>query len=178
MSRSNFTRRDVIGGAVTFSLVTAAVSDEIAHTAPRIADDAALTDYFLDFSEAATGFSRADLESTGQGEAYFATARDILEGNRFEDFLRAYHDSGLQALLSSPKFGPIARNMIKLWYTATWERLPRKWQDDYGSISNDTKFVVSAEAYKTGLLWPAIGVNPPGAHGPGYGAWSDAPSRT
>lgn len=175
MSRSNFTRRDVVGGGVTLSLVTAAVGGGTAPAAVTTANDTTLFEDFLSFSEATTGFSRADLDSTGQAEAYFALARDILGGNRLEEFLQAHHDSGLDALLGSPKFGPIARNVIKLWYTATWERLPPEWQNDYGSISNDTTFVVSAEAYKTGLLWPAIGANPPGANGPGYGAWSDPP---
>ncbi|HYO83919.1 MAG TPA: hypothetical protein VES20_21125, partial [Bryobacteraceae bacterium] len=36
-------------------------------------------------------------------------------------------------------------------------------------------FMVSAAAYTEGLLWPAIGANPPGAKGPGYGSWALPP---
>jgi hypothetical protein len=176
MSQSNLTRRDVIGGAVTLGLTTATVCDDIVRAAPGTVDETVLMEYFLNFSEEATGFSRPDLELTGQGSAYFATARDVIGGGKFAESLQAYHDSGLGTLLSSPKLGPIARNLIKLWYTATWERLPHEWQDAYGRISNDTTFIVSADAYTTGLLWPAIGANPPGANAPGYGTWSNPPT--
>jgi hypothetical protein len=176
MSQSNLTRRDVIGGAVTLGLATGTGRDEVVYAAPGTVDEIVLTQYFLNFSEAATGFSRSDLESTGQGATYFATARDVLGGDTCGEFLQAYHDNGLDAVLSSPKLGQIARNVIKLWYTATWERFPRDWQDAYGKVSSDTTFIVSADAYTTGLLWQAIGVNPPGANAPGYGTWSDPPT--
>src|SRR5262245_61666472 len=176
MGQSNLTRRDVIGGAVTVGFATGTVRDDIVRAAPGTVDETALMEYFLNLSEVATGFSRPDLESTGQGAAYFATARNVLGSATFGEFLRAFHDSGLDALLNSPKQGPIVRTVIKLWYTATWERLPREWQDAYGRVSNDATFIVSADAYTTGLLWLAIGANPPGANAPGYGTWSNPPT--
>ena len=34
---------------------------------------------------------------------------------------------------------------------------------------------VTAASYQEGLLWPAIGANPPGAKAPGYGSWAQPP---
>jgi hypothetical protein len=179
VAKLNLTRRDIIRGvSITVGLTNAGACDDIVRTAPEVAADPVLVEYFLNFSEQATGFSLDDLESTDQATVYFATVRDALGVDRLGEFLHAYHNDGLDAVLGSPKAGPIARNVIKLWYTAMWERLPREWQSAYGRTLNDTTFIVSAAAYKTGLLWRAIGVNPPGANAPGYGTWSNPPART
>jgi hypothetical protein len=34
---------------------------------------------------------------------------------------------------------------------------------------------VNESAYTEGLLWVAIGANPPGAKAPGYGSWARPP---
>jgi hypothetical protein len=107
---------------------------------------------------------------------YFGAVRGIIGDAIFVELLRAYHDSGFDAVWISEKYGPIARNITKLWYAATWEQLPRGWRDAYGSSPGDKTFVISADAYPTGLLWVAIGVNPPGANAPGFGTWSDPPN--
>ncbi|MFM8005661.1 MAG: hypothetical protein ACKO86_12135, partial [Dolichospermum sp.] len=78
--------------------------------------------------------------------------------------------------LKSSKRGPVARNIIKLWYTATWEKLPPAWEAWYGAGKENSHFIPSPQAYPEGLVWRAIGVNPPGAKGPGYGTWSEPPS--
>lgn len=77
--------------------------------------------------------------------------------------VEAYHDlvleslgeEGLQGLTDG---GSGARRLIRLWYTGHWD----------GAM-------VSAAAYRAGLLWRAIGVSPPGARPPGYGSWSLPP---
>ena len=72
---------------------------------------------------------------------------------------------------------PIARNIIKLWYIATWEVLPEPWHDLYNTSQEDTEdFIPAAQAYPEGLVWKSVGVNPPGANAPGYGTWSEPPS--
>lgn len=151
-------------------------------------------EYFLDFSAILTGFSRFDLQGTGQASLYFETIRDMIGGDLFVEVLQAFHRLVLKAesnndesilttgirsqILESKKLGPIARNIIKLWYVATWYELPKDWQDAYGTKENDRTFIPSPEAYPEGLLWPAIGINPPGAKGLGYGTWSEPPLVT
>ncbi|MEM9922715.1 MAG: hypothetical protein AAF915_03000 [Cyanobacteria bacterium P01_D01_bin.50] len=135
-------------------------------------------EYFLDFSVAVTGFSRFDLQGTGQASLYFETIRGIIGGEMFRELLQTFQDGGVDDILISAKLGPIARNIIKLWYMATWEQLPEAWRKTFGSRQNDSTFIVSPYAYPEGLLWSAIGVNPPAAKAPGYGTWSEPPSFT
>jgi hypothetical protein len=127
-------------------------------------------EYFLDISVALTGFSRFHLQGTGQATLYFDTIRDIIGGNIFGELLETFQ------ILGSEKLGAIARNIIKLWYVATWYQLPQDWRDTFGTKANDKTFIPSPQAYPEGLLWPAIGVNPPGAKGLGYATWSEDPS--
>ena len=147
--------------------------------------------YFLDLSAVVTGFSEFHLEGTGLVSLYFDNIRDIIGGDLFGELLETFHrlesksqanndesilTNGLRSeLLGSEKLGPIARNVIKLWYLATWYQLPQSWRDVFGTKENDRTFIITSHAYPEGLLWPAIGVNPPGAKPPGYATWSEPP---
>lgn len=149
-------------------------------------------EYFLDFSVALTGFSRFHLQGTGQASLYFDTIKGIIGEDTFGELLQTFHRLDLEAqnkndqsiltdrlrafILASEKLGPIARNIIKLWYVATWYELPKDWQDVFATKEKDKTFIPSPQAYPEGLLWPTIGVNPPGAKGQGYGTWSEPPS--
>jgi len=151
-----------------------------------------LREYFLDISVTLTGFTRFHLEGTGQTSLYFDTIRDIIGGDLFGELLQTFHRLDLEAqnknnksiltqgirseILGSEKIGPIARNIIKLWYVATWYQLPQDWRETFGTKEKDKTFIPSSQAYPEGLLWPAIGVNPPGAKAPGYATWSEPPS--
>jgi len=133
-------------------------------------------EYFLDFSAEMTGFSRFELQGTGQATLYFDTIRGVIGGEMFGKLLQTFNDSGLEQILTSPKLEVIARNITKLWYIATWEQLPSVWHEQFGAQLNDDTFIASPQAYPEGLVWRAIGVNPPGAKAPGYGTWSETPS--
>lgn len=148
--------------------------------------------YFLDFSAEVTGFSRFDLEGTGQADLYFDTVLEMVGEEIFEELLTIFHDldqrakkkydpvilsEGLRSqILESSKRGPVARNIIKLWYTANWYELPDQWETWYGAGKENSHFIPSPQSYPEGLVWKVIGVNPPGAKGPGYGTWSEPPS--
>jgi hypothetical protein len=147
---------------------------------------------FLDLSVVLTGFSRFHLQGTGQASLYFSTIRDIIGEELFGEVLETFRSlkdeaqnsndesiltNGLRSdIFGSEKLGPIARNIIKLWYMATWYELPQDWRDVFGAPEKDKTFIPSPQAYPEGLLWPTIGVNPPGAKGPGYATWSEPPS--
>lgn len=135
-----------------------------------------LMEYFLDFSVEVTGFSRFHLLGTGQSSLYFDTVRGIVGGQMLGELLQTFHEQGLDAVLVSEKIGPIARNILKLWYIATWERLPPQWRERFGTLQNDSTFIASPQAYPEGLLWTTIGVNPPAAKVHGYETWSYPPS--
>ncbi|MCP2727833.1 hypothetical protein [Limnofasciculus baicalensis] len=149
-------------------------------------------EYFLDLSVVLTGFSRFHLQGTGQAALYFETVLDIIGEDIFGELLQTFHTIDIQSknknyelilnrrlrseILGSEKLGPIARNIIKLWYVANWYQLPPGWRNVFGAKENDQTFIPSPQAYPEGLLWPTIGVNPPGAKGLGYATWSEHPS--
>ena len=156
------------------------------------ANHSELMAYFLDFSVVVTGFSKFDLRGTGQAEVYYNTVEKIVGNEILAELLQTFHEladkagsdeaalaSGMRAdILGSEKLGPIARNIIKLWYVATWYQLPLSWRDSFGTSEDDVTFVVSPQAYPEGLLWPNLGVNPPAAKPLGYGTWSEPPLVT
>jgi hypothetical protein len=78
-------------------------------------------------------------------------------------------------IFGDEKLGPIACNIIKLWYVGIWYQLPPAWTDAFDARPNDVTFMVSASACPEGLLWAAIGAHPPGAKAPGFGSWAAPP---
>src|SRR4051794_23830548 len=146
-------------------------------------------DDFLALSSALTGFSVFRLKGTGQAEPYLSTATEIVGGAVVRGLLSVFRriadkagdDEGAlergirRHILSDGKLGPVARNLIKLWYVGTWYVLPVEWRESFSNGGRDRTFVVSPDAYTEGLLWPAVGANPSGAKPLGYGMWAMAP---
>jgi hypothetical protein len=142
---------------------------------------------FLDFSSEVTGFSVFDLQGTGQAQSFLDGVGGVVGEDLVDELLDAYvgidgqrggeEREGLlrKAIFSDEKLGPIARNVIKLWYVGIWYELPAEWTDAFGALENDCTATISPAAYTEALLWPAIGGNPPGAKGPGFGNWAAPP---
>ena len=143
---------------------------------------------FLSLSVALTGFDEAELLGTGLQQEYkeqvvsvigeaisqelWAIAQNLADCDDDNDReIAIRHD-----LLASPKFGPIARNIIQLWYWGTWIEMPQAWRDQYGVSDQDTTQFTSAKAYQEGLVWKVIGTHPQGAKQPGFGSWSMPPN--
>jgi hypothetical protein len=145
------------------------------------ADDS-MSGRFLAFSSAVTAFSEFDLHGTGQAACYLSTVVRVLGQETLTELLDAYDqaagDAGTlrAAIFGDEKFGPIARNIIKLWYAGIWYELPSEWTESFGARENDGTFTASSQAYPEALLWRAVGANPPGAKAPGYGSWASPPA--
>jgi hypothetical protein len=142
-------------------------------------------DSFLAFSSEVTAFSRFELEAAGQARAYLATVVEVVGEDLLDRLFKAHaslsrtpdRKAQLQRdIFGDQTLGPIARNIIKLWYVGMWFQLPRAWAEAHGSRPADVLHTVSPEAYVEGLLWPAIGAHPPGAKAPGYGSWAGPPA--
>ncbi|MGH3829597.1 MAG: hypothetical protein ACRDRS_03950 [Pseudonocardiaceae bacterium] len=144
---------------------------------------------FLAFSADATAFTRFELQGTGQAQEYLDTVVRIV-GATIVDRLLGLHASAAAVaagdgatredllrrdVFSDPRLGPVARNVVKMWFVGIWYELPREWTEAFGARPGDVTFMVSGTAYTEGLLWPAIGANPPGAKAPGYGSWAFPP---
>lgn len=144
---------------------------------------------FLALSAVITGYNRVDLLGTGLAWDYFTTMTDIigeeiclglwLETQRI--LAESEEESKIELairhhLLSSEKFGPVVRNLIKLWYLGQWDEMPSNWREVFGQSPRDINFIISAGSYKSGLIWDAIGAHPMGARQTGFGSWSHPPS--
>jgi hypothetical protein len=127
---------------------------------------------FIVLSARLTGFGRVTLLGTGMTAEYLASL-DTVVGAQLVDELLAADDA--DALLQDAKLGPVARNLIMLWYCGTWTALPEDWRAAYGTSPLDTTRVESAEAYLAGLQWVVADAHPAGARQQGFGAWSVAP---
>ena len=66
--------------------------------------------------------------------------------------------------------------MIVLWYLGQWDQLPSDWRDRHGASPLDVAARVSADAFRAGLVWRAIGAHPTGAEPPGFGSWATPPA--
>jgi hypothetical protein len=164
------------------------VHDDPTHPPAAVLDPQAgrpgRTERFVELSTCLTGFDRVTLMGTGLADTYRRTADTTLPGGVLDDLLDAFervpvgdHREAAVAstILADPKLGPVARNVILLWYCGTWTTLPAEWQAAYGASPLDTDHVVAAESYQAGLQWVVAGAHPAGARQQGYGAWSVAP---
>jgi hypothetical protein len=137
---------------------------------------------FIRLSVELTGFSEAELAATGLAKNYFEELGQVLGVSVREDLLAS--KLAPDAMMASPRYGPLARNLIRLWYLAQWKQLPCDWvaqqltnqeRKDFDEFGRNTNRVLSSQAYKQGLAWAAIGSNPPGAKQPGFGSWAEPP---
>jgi hypothetical protein len=135
---------------------------------------------FLRLSVILTGFEKHVLLGTGMLQVYYDELMLIIGAREAGSLLGALgrvsdgDDTQFQeVVLASPRYGPVARNVLTMWYLGTWTQLPREWRAAYGATSYDTHHVVSAAAYREGLVWPAAGTHPMSAKQPGFGTWAE-----
>jgi hypothetical protein len=109
---------------------------------------------------------------------------DVLPAGFLDELLAQYEalpagaereQAAVTRILADSKFGPVARNLILLWYRGTWTRLPEAWRAAYGTSQLDVDRLVSGAAYQAGLQWVVAGAHPAGARQQGYGAWAAEP---
>ena len=139
---------------------------------------------FVALSAALTDFRDVDLWATGQVDAYLAelvatvgedvVARLLATGD--EALRSSDPKQALTALLADQELGPVAKNVIVLWYSGAWRPLPNRWRNSYGANPLDVARVISPASYRSGLVWRAIGAHPKGANGTGFASWANPPS--
>jgi hypothetical protein len=139
-------------------------------------------DRFTQLSIKLTGFSLAELQATGMMRIYFEELGLVLG----RSIRKKYFDSNLKpvALLSDDVWGPLTRNLIRMWYLGQWKKLPVDWGnkrfskedfDGFDDFSRNVDRIISPAAYREGLVWKAVGVNPMGAKEPGFASWVEPP---
>ncbi|WP_123862062.1 hypothetical protein [Chryseobacterium artocarpi] len=128
-------------------------------------------DVFMSISEALTGFSANELQSTGLATDYYTYILKSLEGATFVEFLTISKDILDKAttedelknaikltIIANSGMNDMAGKLMTLWYLGTWE----------GAYIND-------RSYKEGLVWNVMHAHPPGAKQPGYKSWNIQP---
>jgi hypothetical protein len=140
---------------------------------------------FIEMSALLTGFARVQLLGTGKAGEYLRTLDEVPPAGVADELLTAFRALPAQGdpeaavaagILGEEKLGPVARNVILLWYCGTWSALPDYWRSAYGASPRDINHVVSGQAYQAGLQWVVAGAHPEGARQQGYGAWAVPPA--
>jgi hypothetical protein len=148
-------------------------------------------DLFLSLSSALTGFTMEELQGTGMLDTYYTTFADIVDSaicarlwDTWYQVIRESAGHGRERLnqliradiYTSAEFGPLARNIIGMWYLGNWSQLPAAWRSQFGAKASDSDHVISAQAYQQSLVWIVMGSHPAGAKQPGYGSWAQPPA--
>ncbi|MCE7994471.1 MAG: hypothetical protein HEP71_20965 [Roseivirga sp.] len=145
---------------------------------------------FKAMSAAFTGFNESTLQGTGLNDVYLQTVCNALNQTLVEELIALYatlvlenpdNPKGLKhamrhQIFASPKWAPLAQNIIQLWYTGTWNQMSFDWTQAYGPFfPNDNTAIVSSDSYKQGLIWKAVGAHPMGAKQEGFASWAFPP---
>ncbi|RXM38295.1 hypothetical protein BOQ62_17940 [Chryseobacterium sp. CH21] len=125
----------------------------------------------MSISEAITGFTVNELQSTGLAETYYTYILKSLDAATFVEFLTVSKnilekyppgeelEKAIQSeIIKNPGMTDISGKVITMWYLGTWE----------GAYINDL-------SYKEGLVWNLMYSHPPGAKQPGYKSWNSKP---
>jgi hypothetical protein len=142
---------------------------------------------FTDLSVALTGFDRAELAATGLLGTYYDTFLRVIGEREAGQLLRAaaealdadrLNEDGNaleEKVINNPRYGSAVVSLIKVWYLGRWYPLSRTYRGLNGATAHDVEHVVSAQAYREGLVWVAAAAHPMGAKPPGFGSWAEPP---
>lgn len=149
-------------------------------------------DLFLGLSVELTGLSRVDLQGTGVGPAHFQSVNQYGGAGNTADLWAAWADVEKRSrgdavrckeltqsvILQDQRLGPLARNLLILWYLGQWLPMPAWWQTQFAPAPGPAfPVIASPEAYVEGLVWRVAGTHPPGAKPFGFGVWTQPPQE-
>src|ERR1041384_2149381 len=112
---------------------------------------------FVELSAALTGFGHLELLGTALANDYLTTLDAILPPGFMNELILAYErlpggpecePALASGILDDARFGPVARNVILLWYCGTWTVLPDAWRAVFGASPLDSTRVISGQAYQ------------------------------
>lgn len=149
----------------------------------------AVRESFVKCSAVLTGFDDAELWGTGMVDPYLEWLVEVVGDQHTGDLLTA-SDTAIASgngdpdaterlflinIFSHDTLGPLARNLVVLWYMGQWNQLPPDWRDAHGASAQDRTCFISPDAYAQGLAWVAANTHPQGAKQAGYGSWALPP---
>jgi hypothetical protein len=151
---------------------------------------------FLAISEVLTGFSTAELWSTGMLDIYYYTVMKELDQEQLraffkvsvdilgdaatmhqrirEEFIPIPRDSKIRPKLQELPFQGLAQRIMLMWYNGIWTSI----DGNSAATPSISTYMVSTAAYINGLNYATAETHPAGARQPGYNSWSKAPITT
>ena len=142
------------------------------------------SDRFVALSAALTGFKRLEIAGTGLVDTHLETLYATLGESITVQFLEkggvvleaADVTAAIEKeIMGDAVLGPVAQNVIVLWYLGQWDQMPATWRDANGANPRDVGHVPVPAGWVQALVWPAIGAHGMGAKPPGYGSWALPP---
>ncbi len=144
---------------------------------------------FYQLSAILTGYPETTLHGTGCGEQYFDKLKAVMGEPMLGDLLQGFANLLQEAatcdqlpevlvkesMLPDPQWGPICKNIIKMWFMGNWYPMPPAWRANYVNSPEDQMEILSNQSYIEGLVWKALGSHPKSAKQPGYGTWASPP---
>lgn len=144
-------------------------------------------DNFVGLSAILTGFSADDLNPQFSPQPvsveYLQTLQAKVDAALVTQLLTTYQNIAAQfpaaeqpaqvqaQILTDPNMGPVARNIIRMWYLSIWYDMNQS--QPITGFSGGT--VVSSNAYTKGLAWDAMQAHPMGYSEMHYGYWATPP---
>jgi hypothetical protein len=143
-------------------------------------------DNFVGLSAILTGFAASDINPPLSPQPvaveYLKMLQSKVDASLVTQLLNTYQSiaqlppeeqpAQVQArILIDQKMGPVARNIIRMWYLSIW--YDGYESDQVSGFSPGT--VVSSNAYTKGLAWDAMQAHPMGYSEMHYGYWTDPP---
>lgn len=137
---------------------------------------------FVNLSVILTGFSKTTLQPTHDtlklSEEYFNTLKKEIPANDLDLLSKAVQplmennkDIDLLAfqkqIMDDQQLGPIAKNIIQMWYVGIWYYIP---------FQSGNGYIISDKAYTHGLVWTAMQAHPMGYSEENFGYWDEAPA--
>lgn len=146
-------------------------------------------EHFLTLSVYLTGFEEVELLGTGLAHAYYQqviyVVGETISQELWDVTQKITKDAGKdeekrnteirREIMADPKLGPVARNIIQLWYWGSWIELSQDWRSRYGTNPQDVTHFTTSQGYQEGLIWKVMETHPEGAKQPGFGSWSMLP---
>lgn len=137
-------------------------------------------DTFVKLSSILTGYPESTLKPGADtqklSEQYFDTlnkelSTEILEklNSTFLGIPSPTEASVKAKIIDDTTFGPIAKNIIKMWYLGIW-------YDLNATPESDTSYVISSIAYKNGMVWSTMYAHPMGYSEGNFGYWNTPPN--
>ena len=141
---------------------------------------------FVALSALLTGFDEIHLLGSGVAEEHLVVLEAVVPADIVSDLLAAFEglpsgddcpSAAASRLIADPRLGPVAKNLVVLWYSGAWTQLPAAWRDAHGASPLDTTRTTSGTAYRAGLQWLVAGAHAPGASHQGFGSWALEPKK-